>query len=131
MFQGGVTMFQTVGQTITMRIFVAVQRLFERAIIGRDHARIRMGQPVFGIILRQCPAHDVQALVDNMTVAQQQHRNGALWRNCDHFRWFIPKHHFAQLNPDATYRNRHPCPHGVRASAETVEDRAVSHQVED
>jgi hypothetical protein len=71
MLQRFIAMRQAVGQIVTVRIFVAVERLLERAIIRRNQVGIDMRQPVFGVVLPQRPVHNVEALFQDPPARQK------------------------------------------------------------
>ena len=71
-------------QRITVRIFVSVQRVFECAIVACNHrqhvVQLALNEPTVRVVLFKRPAHDVQALIDDLTAGQNQHWHRPLGR---------------------------------------------------
>ena len=63
-----------------IRVLVAIKMMFKRAIILGYQVIINTIQPVLGIIAVERPSHNVDALVDHLTIDFNQYWNGALGR---------------------------------------------------
>ena len=63
---------------ITLRVLVAVEVMFEWAIVLVDQFGVIALQPAFGVLFCKGPAHDVEAFVDDLTVRQDKHGNRSL-----------------------------------------------------
>src|SRR3546814_7878440 len=61
-------------------IFITVEMMLEGTVIVRDQARVDSHCPPFGIVLAQRPAHDIDALVNHLTVREDEDRHSALRR---------------------------------------------------
>jgi hypothetical protein len=116
------------GIGVTLRVFVAVQVVFEAAIADRHQGLVVRGlrprPPGLRVgRLRKRPLHDVQALVQHLAAGQHQHRHRAFGRQGQHGGGFVAQRHFQRLVQHTHLQQGHAGPHGIGAAAVGVEKR--------
>ena len=67
--------------------------------VWREGTSVTLQQPITGIVLRQCPLHDLQAFLDHAAF-DAQHRHRALGRQRQHLGWLGLEAHL-----DDSHRN--------------------------
>ena len=109
---------------VAIGVLETIEMVFERTIVLIDQGRGIAGFPQpAGIRLIQSPLHHGQAFIDHRSIAQHQHRHGALGGHLQHLRRFPFQGDFAPLNTKSRLEQRPAGTHRVGAAAEAVEDR--------